>query len=70
MLKAIYCFFTGQHEYGVACEPGTIFLRCQNCGQRSNGWAVRDQSAGLKPARVEVLAQVDPRVAHVHQRAA
>jgi hypothetical protein len=66
MLKAIYCFLTGQHEYAVTCEPNSIFLRCRTCGHRSSGWAVREQSTALKPARVDVHA----RVAHVRQRAA
>jgi hypothetical protein len=38
------CYLSGRHEYGMWCEPGTIFLRCVHCGRRSPGWAV-----GAKP---------------------
>ncbi len=34
------CYLSGRHEYGVSCEPGAIFLRCQHCGKRSSGWEV------------------------------
>ena len=34
------CYLSGRHEFGVWCEPGTIFLRCMHCGKRSAGWAV------------------------------
>jgi hypothetical protein len=38
------CYLSGRHEYGMWCEPGTIFLRCVHCGRRSPGWSV-----GAKP---------------------
>jgi hypothetical protein len=34
------CYLSGRHEYGVWCEPGSIFLRCIHCGKRSPGWAI------------------------------
>lgn len=34
------CYLSGRHEYGVWCEPGSIFLRCVHCGKRSPGWAI------------------------------
>jgi hypothetical protein len=34
------CYLSGRHEYGVWCEPGSIFLRCVHCGKRSPGWSV------------------------------
>jgi hypothetical protein len=34
------CYLSGRHEFGVSCEPGTIFLRCTHCGRRSSGWAI------------------------------
>jgi hypothetical protein len=34
------CYLSGRHEYGVGCEPGTIFLRCLHCGRRSPGWSL------------------------------
>ena len=41
MLRSIYCYLSGQHDYQVTCGPGAIFLRCRACGQRSNGWELR-----------------------------
>jgi hypothetical protein len=32
------CYLSGRHDYGMWCEPGTIFLRCIHCGKRSGGW--------------------------------
>lgn len=34
------CYLSGRHDFGVSCEPGTIFLRCTHCGRRSSGWAI------------------------------
>ncbi len=34
------CYLSGRHEFGVWCEPGTVFLRCMHCGRRSSGWAI------------------------------
>jgi hypothetical protein len=39
------CYLSGRHEYGMWCEPGTIFLRCVHCGSRSAGWAVDARGA-------------------------
>jgi hypothetical protein len=36
----LYCYLSGQHDFGVRCEPGEIYLRCIHCGRRSAGWAV------------------------------
>lgn len=44
------CYLSGRHEYGVWCEPGTIFLRCMHCGKRTQGWAIAAQGAGAPPA--------------------
>jgi len=38
------CYLSGRHEFGVWCEPGTIFLRCVHCGRRSSGWAIEHQA--------------------------
>jgi hypothetical protein len=51
------CYLSGRHEYGMWCEPGTIFLRCVHCGRRSNGWAVSGKTekaakAARRPAPV------------------
>jgi hypothetical protein len=48
------CYLSGRHEYGMWCEPGTIFLRCVHCGRRSPGWAVNKQP------RVTILPQPKP----------
>ena len=34
------CYLSGRHDYGMWCEPGTIFLRCVHCGRRSGGWSL------------------------------
>jgi hypothetical protein len=34
------CYLSGQHDFGVRCEPGQIYLRCIHCGRRSPGWAL------------------------------
>ena len=39
------CYLSGRHEYGMWCEPGTIFLRCVHCGRRSPGWSVEGKDA-------------------------
>jgi hypothetical protein len=33
-------YLSGQHDFGVRCEPGEIYLRCIHCGRRSAGWAL------------------------------
>ena len=40
MWNLFNCFLSGRHEFGVWCEPGSIFLRCVHCGKRSTGWSV------------------------------
>jgi hypothetical protein len=45
MLRALICFLTGQHDYGVTCEPGTVVLECRHCAQRSTGWDLRREQA-------------------------
>lgn len=41
MWNLFHCYLSGRHEYGVWCEPGTIFLRCVHCGKRSPGWSLQ-----------------------------
>jgi len=43
------CYFSGRHEFGVWCEPGSIFLRCVHCGRRSSGWAIEHQAREAQP---------------------
>jgi len=40
MWNLINCYLSGRHEYGVRCEPGSVFLRCIHCGRRSSGWSL------------------------------
>jgi hypothetical protein len=62
MLKALYCYLTGRHEYAVTCEPGQIFLQCRNCHRRTTGWGLREEHAHAQrtaeraPARTQVRA--------------
>jgi hypothetical protein len=35
----ISCYLIG-HDYSICCESGAMFLRCTNCGRRSQGWDV------------------------------
>jgi hypothetical protein len=53
MWNLINCYLAGRHEYGVWCEPGTVFLRCAHCGRRSSGWSLgasEHTHAAAKPA--------------------
>lgn len=43
MWQWILCYMSGQHEFGVVCEPEAIYLRCRSCGRRSNGWELRSE---------------------------
>jgi hypothetical protein len=56
MWRSIYCYLSGQHDYQVSCEPNAIFLQCRACGQRSNGWELRDALARERsePALVRI----------------
>ena len=48
------CYMSGRHEYGMWCEPGTIFLRCVHCGRRSAGWTVNDAAPKPHPVKANV----------------
>ena len=51
MWKWFNCYLSGRHDFGVWCEPGSIFLRCVHCGKRSAGWAVDAKPrAAVRPA--------------------
>jgi hypothetical protein len=63
MWNLINCYLSGNHDYGMWCESGAMFLRCVHCGKRSSGWAVEARfhttaprittpRAPLTPARV------------------
>jgi len=55
MWKWVQCYLSGRHEFGVWCEPGTIFLRCMHCGKRSSGWAVVPKAQTLTTSPSAVL---------------
>jgi hypothetical protein len=69
------CYLSGRHQYGMWCEPGTIFLRCVHCGRRSSGWSVegRDIASGRKRFSLRAKlrpADNGPRVLPFNRRAA
>jgi hypothetical protein len=68
MWRSIYCYLSGQHDYQVTCEPGVILLRCRACGQRSNGWALREALA--ERTTRPVLVRSEHRQPVVERRAA
>ena len=49
MWNLINCYLSGRHDYGMWCEPGTMFLRCVHCGKRSSGWAVEAKFQKMAP---------------------
>lgn len=53
MWKWITCYLSGKHDYIVSCEPGAIYLKCNQCGRRSNGWELQHDST-LRTAHVSV----------------
>jgi hypothetical protein len=54
------CYLSGRHEYGVGCEPGTIFLRCLHCGRRSPGWSLDEKPQ--KPTQPATHEPVEARI--------
>jgi hypothetical protein len=46
MWNFVQCYLSGRHEYGMWCEPGSIFLRCVHCGKRSPGWSLQGAHTG------------------------
>jgi hypothetical protein len=47
----INCHLLGRHEQSIACDQGSIHLRCLRCGHRSSGWQVDEQQVTLQPAK-------------------
>ncbi|MGE0705792.1 MAG: hypothetical protein AB7F99_06455 [Vicinamibacterales bacterium] len=57
MFNWIGCYLAGRHDYGICCEPGTIFLKCVHCGRRSSGWILDEQREAAERARSERAAR-------------
>ncbi len=53
MANWLACIFKGRHQYSVWCEDGEVFLRCMNCGRRSQGWQLRNKP-GATPSVVSL----------------
>jgi hypothetical protein len=50
LLNLFYCYLSGQHDFGVQCAPGEIYLRCIHCGKRSHGWALSGTAQAARKA--------------------
>ena len=57
MWHLLNCYLSGRHDYGMWCEPGTIFLRCLHCGKRSAGWSIEPKTPPPLPRAIVVAAQ-------------
>ena len=69
MWNWLSCYLSGRHDYAISCEPGSVFLRCNHCGRRSNGWAVESQA--LQRVKVpQSLAMGAARESLAHQKSA
>ena len=64
MWNLINCYLSGRHDFGVWCEPGTIFLRCVHCGKRSAGWSVAAKAVAriAPPANSRSVAAARSRI--------
>ena len=51
MWNLVNCYLSGRHDFGMWCEPGTIFLRCVHCGKRSSGWSLEPKAQTLPVPR-------------------
>ena len=49
MWNLVNCYLSGRHDYGMWCEPGSIFLRCVHCGKRSSGWSMEPKAQTPPP---------------------
>ena len=69
LLNWFHCYLSGRHEFGVWCEPGSVFLRCVHCGGRSSGWAIEPRQA-LRPPVAEKKLMARGRVVPFDRAAA
>jgi hypothetical protein len=56
MWNLFNCYLSGRHDYGMWCEPGSIFLRCVHCGKRSSGWSMEPKAQALPAVRATPTA--------------
>ena len=54
MWNLVNCYLSGRHDFGMWCEPGTIFLRCVHCGKRSSGWSLEPKAQTLPVLRATI----------------
>jgi hypothetical protein len=57
MWNLFNCYLSGRHDYGMWCEPGTIYLRCLHCGKRSSGWSLEPTAQTPLPPPAVMKAQ-------------
>jgi hypothetical protein len=55
MWNLVNCYLSGRHDFGMWCEPGTIFLRCVHCGKRSSGWSLEPKTQTLPVLRATTV---------------
>jgi hypothetical protein len=60
MVNWLACMFKGRHQYSVWCEDGEMFLRCMNCGRRSQGWQVSGRTAATVPVEPATPRKAPP----------
>ena len=74
MWNWINCYLSGRHDFGVTCSSGSVFLRCNHCGKRSNGWAVhagqKMLAAVARPANLTPATSVSAPLPFVPRHAA
>jgi len=78
MWNWLNCYLSGRHDFGVACSSGSIYLRCNHCGKRSEGWAVHGEqqrqvmaaAASRPPLAFAPRAVEHQEHQHQHQRSA
>jgi hypothetical protein len=70
MWNWLNCYLSGRHDFGVACSSGSIYLRCNHCGKRSEGWAVHGEQKQQVIATMKVGATLPfaPRTVERHQQ--
>ena len=50
LLQRLHCYLTG-HDYSMRSDDGRMYLRCDECGHRSNGWSLGERLESRRPPR-------------------